>query len=65
MSNGKCECEYSGAFYSGVPGITAAMENGKVVSGTEVERCDACKRYPDDKTARAKMAALGLLGAVQ
>lgn len=59
---GKCACEGPGVFCSGVPGILAAMENGKVASGAEIERCDVCERYLSDTAARNKMASLGLVG---
>jgi len=55
-----CDCELPGAFYTGVPGIIAAMENGRLVPGAVVERCDHCLRYPNDGAARAKLQELGL-----
>jgi hypothetical protein len=55
-----CECEQPGYFRSGVPGILARVENGRVVEGTEVERCDSCSRYPSDKAAFEKLVELGI-----
>lgn len=57
------ECEVEGFYYTGVPGVLARMENGKVAVGAKVERCDACCLYPDDRTAREIMTALGLCPA--
>jgi len=54
-----CECEEPGYFCSGVPGILARVENGKLVPGTEVERCDLCRRYPSDEAALEKLRELG------
>lgn len=56
-----CECqEPGGYFYSGVPGILAHLEADTVATGTEVERCDQCQRYPSDAAALAKLKKLGL-----
>jgi hypothetical protein len=54
-----CECEGPGSFYSGVPGIFAHVENGKLVPETKVERCDLCQRYPSDQAAFDKLQELG------
>jgi hypothetical protein len=54
-----CECEEPGCFYSGVPGILARVENGKLVPGTKVERCDLCQRYSSDEAALEKLRELG------
>jgi hypothetical protein len=35
-----CACEFPGDFHSGVPGILAAMERGRLAPGAVVERCD-------------------------
>lgn len=59
----RCECEPPGYFCSGVPGILAHLENGRVVPGFEVERCDACRRYESDEAAEAKLRELGLFSA--
>ena len=56
----RCECELPGFFCSGVPGILAHMENGRLAEGSDVERCDLCCRYPSDAAAREKLQELGL-----
>jgi hypothetical protein len=56
----RCECELPGFFCSGVPGILAHMENGRLVDDSDVERCDLCCRYPSDAAAREKLQELGL-----
>ncbi len=56
-----CPCEGTGFFTCGVPGVLACVENGKVVPGTTVERCDACGRFESDDAARQKLVELGLL----
>ena len=55
-----CSCEQPGHFASGIPGILAHLENGRLVPGTDVQRCDLCQRYPTDEAARAKLLELGL-----
>jgi len=55
-----CECEQPGYFCSGVPGILARVENGRLVDGAKVERCDSCGRYPSDKAAFEKLVELGI-----
>lgn len=45
-----CVCEQPGHFNSGVPGVLAHLENGKLAG--RVERCDQCKRYDTDQDAR-------------
>lgn len=55
-----CECEQPGHFRSGVSGILARVENGRVVEGTKVERCDSCSRYPSDKATFEKLVKLGI-----
>ena len=55
-----CECEAPGSFTSGVPGIIARMENGKLAAGASVERCDHCRRYTNDEAAHDKLVELGL-----
>jgi hypothetical protein len=57
----RCDCEQPGQFCSGVPGILAHVENGRVAPNTDVERCDLCKRYPSDEAACGKLRELGLL----
>ena len=58
-----CECERPGQFCSGVPGILAQTENGKLVAGAKVERCDLCMRYRDDDAALQKLIELGIAPA--
>jgi hypothetical protein len=60
-----CDCEKNlpGTFCSGIPGILARVENGRVVPGTKVERCDACERYPSDEAALQKLIELGIAPA--
>ncbi len=55
-----CECEQPGHFRSGVPGILARVENGRLAEGAKVERCDFCRRYPSDKAAFEKLVKLGI-----
>ena len=55
-----CSCEQQGHFACGIPGILAHLENGRLVPGTDVQRCDLCQRYPTDEAARAKLLELGL-----
>ena len=54
-----CECESPGFFCSGVPGILAHMENGRLAKGAQVNRCDLCQRYPSDVAAFEKLRELG------
>jgi len=56
-----CPCEGTGFFTCGVPGVLACVENGKVVPGAAVERCDACGRFTSDEAAQQKLVELGLL----
>jgi hypothetical protein len=56
----RCECESPGFFCSGVPGILAHMENGRLAVGTQVNRCDLCQRYPSDEAAFEKLRELDL-----
>jgi len=55
-----CECEQQGYFHSGVPGVIAAMEDGRLAPGGVVERCDLCRRYPTDAAALDRLRELGL-----
>jgi hypothetical protein len=56
-----CACEEPGEhLYSGVPGILAEMGAGGIVTGSHVERCDQCQRYPSDEAALAKLKELRL-----
>lgn len=55
----RCECEKPGYFCSGVPGILAHMEDGRLAKGAVVNRCDLCQRYPSDEAASAKLRELG------
>jgi hypothetical protein len=54
-----CDCERPGYFCSGIPGILARMENGRLARGAEVNRCDLCQRYPSDQAALEKLQELG------
>lgn len=54
-----CECEMPGYFYSGVPGIIARVQNGYLVSGAAVERCDLCERYASDDAAKFELRRRG------
>jgi len=56
---GPRECEKPGHFCSGVPGVLAHMENGRLAPGAKVERCDLCQRYPSDEAALEKLRELG------
>ncbi len=55
-----CECQEPGYFHSGVPGIMARVENGRLAEGSKVERCDSCRHYPSDKAAFDKLVELGM-----
>ncbi len=50
-----CCCEEPGYFSSGLPGVLAHVENGRIIS--EVERCDACQRYAADADAKQALEA--------
>ncbi len=58
-----CECQNPGYFHSGVPGIMARVDNGRLAEGAKVERCDSCRRYPSDKAAFDKLVELGMANA--
>jgi hypothetical protein len=55
----RCECEKRGFFFSGVPGILAHLENGRLAAGAVVNRCDLCQRYSSDEAAFQKLRELG------
>ena len=55
----RCECEKAGFFCSGVPGILAHMNNGRLAEGAVVNRYDLCQRYPSDEAAFEKLRELG------
>lgn len=55
-----CDCQQPGTFSCGIPGILARIENGRLVSKSDVERCDVCCRYPSDAAAVKKLRDLGL-----
>jgi hypothetical protein len=57
----RCDCAQPGYFCSGVPGILAHAENGRVSPDTAVQRCDLCERYPSDEAARTKLRDLDML----
>ncbi len=54
-----CECQKPGHFFSGIPGILAHIENGRLAPGAKVERCDCCGRYASDKEALERLQELG------
>ena len=54
----RCECEKPGFFCSGIPGILAHMEDGRLAEGAKVNRCDLCQRYPSDEAAVEKLRQL-------
>ena len=53
-----CDCELPGVFCSGVPGVIARMEQGRLAPNATVERCDLCQRYATDVAARQRLIAL-------
>jgi hypothetical protein len=57
--DGPCDCQQPGYFCSGVPGIIARIENGRLAKGAKVERCDLCQRYPSDEAALERLRELG------
>jgi len=57
----RCVCMKPGPFNSGVPGILASLDNGRVPSDGKVEHCTLCQRYPDDAAARQKLVELNLI----
>jgi hypothetical protein len=61
VDENRCECEKGGFFCSGVPGILAHMENGRLADGAQVNRCDLCQRYPSDEAALEKLRELDLI----
>ena len=54
----RCECEKPGFFCSGIPGILAHMEDGRLAEGAKVNRCDLCQRYPSVEAAVVKLRQL-------
>ena len=60
-----CDCEQDGEWRSGVPGVLANIQDGKVLAGTKVERCDSCQRFPSDAAALKKLRELGLAAVDQ
>lgn len=59
-SDARCdECQLPSFFCSGVPGIVAHVESGRLSSDAKVERSDTCRRYPSDLAALAKLRELG------
>jgi hypothetical protein len=55
-----CDCELPGAYCSGIPGVIAAMKNGRLAPGAAVERCDLCQRFPTEEAALSRLKELGL-----
>ena len=66
-SDEPCECESEGFYCSGVPGILAHVEGGKVPSHevSAVERCDQCERFASDADAIAELSRRGMFGPVR
>lgn len=56
----RCDCELPGTFCSGVPGILAHMEQGRLAPNSKVERGDICRRFASDDAARERLVVLGL-----
>jgi hypothetical protein len=56
-----CACEQPGYFCSGIPGILAHLEHGRLAAGAKVQRCDLCQRYPSDHAALERLRELGHL----
>ena len=56
----RCECQQDGHFCSGIPGILAHLEGGKLQPSSAVERCDLCQRYPSDEAALQRLRELGI-----
>ena len=56
-----CDCELPGPFCSGIPGILARIEDGRLVRDSEVQRCDACERFASDEAALARLIELGIV----
>ena len=61
LNDTRCECEKPGYFCSGIPGILAHMENGRLAKRAQVNRRDLCQRYPSDEAAFEKLQELGLV----
>ena len=59
-SDTPCDCERPGAFCSGIPGVIARMEQGRLAPNATVARCDLCQRYATDDAARQRLIALQL-----
>jgi len=55
----RCDCELPGMFCSGVPGVLAHMEQGRLAPNSKVERCDICRRFASDDAARERLVSLG------
>lgn len=56
----RCDCELPGTFCSGIPGILARMEQGRLALNSTVEHCDVCHRFASDAAARQRLVSLGL-----
>lgn len=57
----RCDCELPGTFCSGVPGILAHLEQGRLAPNSKVERCDICRHFASDDAARERLVVLGLI----
>lgn len=60
----RCECELPGSFCSGVPGVLAFIEGGRLQPEAVVERCDHCRRFASDAEAHARLVELGMADPV-
>ncbi len=61
VNTSRCECEQPGKYSCGVPGVLAYSENGAIVLGAGVERCDLCERFASDEAAVLHLQKLGLV----
>ena len=59
-SDSPCDCERPGEFCSGVPGVIARMEQGRLAPNATVERCDLCQRFATDDAAHQRLIELQL-----
>ena len=58
----RCDCELPGDFSSGVPGVLARMEGGRLHPEAVVELCDQCCRFESDAAARSRLVEFGANG---
>jgi len=55
-----CDCEAPGYYCSGVSGIWAHLNNGRLAADAVVESCDSCQRYPSDAAAFEELRRRGV-----